>query len=78
MKTLNVHEAKTRLSWLLAEVEEKGEVFLICRNGQPVAELIPHVRKTRLKPHPMLRRIRIDYDPTESLSAEEWPEEERG
>ncbi|PYU99638.1 MAG: type II toxin-antitoxin system prevent-host-death family antitoxin, partial [Acidobacteria bacterium] len=36
MKILNVHEAKTRLSSVLAEIAEKGEKFLICRNGKPV------------------------------------------
>jgi prevent-host-death family protein len=73
MKTLNVHEAKTRLSAVLADVEEKGEEYLICRNGHPVADLVPHVKKTRLKAHPVLRRIRIRYDATEPLSADEWP-----
>lgn len=76
MKTLDVHEAKTRLSAVLADVEEKGETFLICRNGRPVADLLPHVKKTRLKPHPVLRRIRIRYDATEPLTADEWPLEE--
>jgi antitoxin (DNA-binding transcriptional repressor) of toxin-antitoxin stability system len=76
MKTLNVHEAKTRLSSLLADVEEKGETFLICRNGHPIADLVPHVKKTRLQPHPALRQIHIIYDATEPLSADEWPSEE--
>jgi prevent-host-death family protein len=76
MKTLNVHEAKTRLSSVLVEVAEKGERFLICRNGEPVAELVPHVKQSRLSPHAVLRRIRIEYDPTEPLTADEWPQEE--
>ncbi len=76
MKKLNVHEAKTRLSAVLAEVAAKGETFLICRNGKPVAELVPHVRKSRLAPHPVLSRIRIRYDPIEPLSDDEWGPEE--
>jgi prevent-host-death family protein len=75
MKTLNVHEAKTRLSSVLARVAEKGEKYLICRNGKPVADLVPHVKKSRLAPHPIMSRIRIKYDATEPLSAEEWEEE---
>ena len=75
MKTLNVHEAKTRLSAVLAEIEEKGEKYLICRNGEPVADLVPHIKKSRLAPHPVLGRIRIKYDATEPLSADEWGEE---
>jgi prevent-host-death family protein len=38
MKTVNVHEAKTHLSRLLAEVEA-GEEIVIARAGKPVARL---------------------------------------
>lgn len=38
--TVNVHEAKTHLSRLLARVEA-GERIVIARAGHPVAELIP-------------------------------------
>ena len=71
MKALNVHEAKTNLSSLLSEIE-KGNSFLICRNGVPVADLVPHKKKNRTKPHPKLGKIRIRYDPTEVLAPEEW------
>ena len=54
-----------------------GETFLICRNGKPVADLVPHKNKSRLTPHPSLSKFKIKYDPTEPLTAEEWPEEER-
>ncbi len=39
MKTINVHEAKSTLSVLLAEVE-RGEEVTIARNGTPVAKLV--------------------------------------
>ncbi|HCE44392.1 MAG TPA: type II toxin-antitoxin system prevent-host-death family antitoxin [Lentisphaeria bacterium] len=73
MQSVNVHEAKTRLSSLLAEIE-KGKSFLICRNGKVVADLVPHKRKKRTKSHPMLSKIKIDYDPTETLTEDEWGE----
>ncbi|MBI4705016.1 MAG: type II toxin-antitoxin system Phd/YefM family antitoxin [Deltaproteobacteria bacterium] len=76
MKSVNVHEAKTKLSALLAEVERTGEVFLICRNGAPVAELSPHRHRDRLRPHPVMSRIRIRYDPTQPLGESDWPEAE--
>ena len=38
MATVNVHEAKTHLSRLLAQVEA-GEEVTIARNGKPVARL---------------------------------------
>lgn len=37
---MTTHEAKTRLSQLLARVEE-GEEILICRGSVPVARLVP-------------------------------------
>ncbi len=40
MKTVNVHEAKTHLSQLLAAVAE-GEEVVIARRGKPVARLVP-------------------------------------
>ncbi len=72
MKKLNVHEAKTRLSSVLATVAEKGEKYLICRNGKPVADLVPHVKRSRLDPHPVLGKVRIKYNVTEPLSSDEW------
>jgi antitoxin (DNA-binding transcriptional repressor) of toxin-antitoxin stability system len=46
MKTLNIHEAKTKLSSVLAKIEKKGKKFLICRNGKPISDLIPHKKKS--------------------------------
>jgi prevent-host-death family protein len=42
--TMNVHEAKTHFSRLLARVEN-GESIVISRDGKPVAKLVP-VRST--------------------------------
>ena len=39
MTTVNVREAKTNLSKLLAQVEA-GEEVVIARNGKPVARLV--------------------------------------
>lgn len=48
MTTVNVHEAKTNLSRLLAEVE-KGEEVTIARAGKPVARLVPVEEKPKRK-----------------------------
>jgi len=74
MQKVNIHEAKTKLSAMLSEIEKSGETFLICRNGHPVAELVPHKRLNRLAYHPVLSKIMIDYDPVEDLSDDEWGE----
>ncbi len=40
MEQIGTHEAKTRLSELLAKVR-KGQEFLITNRGEPVAKLLP-------------------------------------
>jgi prevent-host-death family protein len=40
MKTVNVHEAKTHLSRLLARVAH-GEEIVIAKAGKPIARLVP-------------------------------------
>ena len=68
----NIHEAKTNLSSLLAQVERSGEKVLVCRNGKPVAEIVAHQQTDRLKMHPVMGNIEINYDPVEPLSEGEW------
>lgn len=46
-RIVNMHEAKTNLSELVAEVEAGGEVIL-ARAGKPVARLMP-LRKVRAR-----------------------------
>ncbi len=79
MITVNMHEAKTRLSELVKAVEEKNETVVICRKGRPVAQLTmpPRRRVNRLRTDSKLKPISINYDPTEPLSEDEWPSEYR-
>ena len=79
MITVNMHEAKTRLSELVKAVEEKAETVIICRHGQPIAEIrkSPEPPIDRLTPHPELKPTFINYDPTEPLAEDEWPSESR-
>ncbi len=48
MTTVNMHEAKTRLSQLVAKVEA-GEEVIISRDGKPVAKLTRIAAKKRAK-----------------------------
>lgn len=47
--TVNIHEAKTHFSKLLARVD-KGEVVIIARAGKPVARLMPIEEKKPDRP----------------------------
>jgi antitoxin (DNA-binding transcriptional repressor) of toxin-antitoxin stability system len=72
MKTYNVHETKSKLSSILMDIEKTGEGIIICRNGKPVADLMPHKKKPRLKPDPFLSQVKIKCDLTRPLTEEEW------
>lgn len=75
MIEVNTHEAKTRLSALLAEIEKNDEVVVICRNGRPVAEM----RRVStvvdpLEQHPDIAGIVFHEDPMAPLDPEDWPD----
>lgn len=63
MITVNTHEAKTNLSSLLAQIEENHETIRVCRNGKPIADIIP-IKKALdpLKQHKKLMGVKIKYD----------------
>jgi len=71
MKTVNTHEAKTHLSRILEDVE-KGEVYIISRNGKPIAELRKRSNSSRSQTDPVLSQLKINYDPLEDLDEDEW------
>jgi antitoxin (DNA-binding transcriptional repressor) of toxin-antitoxin stability system len=77
MITVNTHEAKSRLSALLAAVQA-GEIVVICRNGTPIAELraIGTVEDP-LATHPDLAAVVFHEDPIAPLEDDDWPEEAR-
>jgi len=62
MTEVNVQEAKTHLSRLLARVEA-GEEILICRAGRPIARLVPARRaRGRRRPGRFMGKGRIPGD----------------
>lgn len=78
MLLLNIHDAKSTLSSVLADIEEHNETVRICRNGKPVAELVKiPPSPSPLRHSPKLGKIKIDYDPVEPLSDDEWPAAQR-
>jgi antitoxin (DNA-binding transcriptional repressor) of toxin-antitoxin stability system len=60
---INVHEAKTKLSAVLAQIEKNGESVVICRNGKPIVEFGPLKKRSgsRLGKHPVMSKIKINY-----------------
>ena len=60
MVTVNVHEAKTHLSRLLAQVEA-GEDVVIARSGKPVARLVQFQKRGKRQFGSMKGTIELDY-----------------
>ena len=82
MKQVNIHEAKTTLSQLVADVE-RGEEVVIARNGVPVARLVPVAPAMRCE-YGSWRKLpgweNFEYDPCifapmtdEEMAEEGWP-----
>ena len=42
MRTLTIQDTRAHLGALLRDVESQGEKIIICRQGKPVADLVPH------------------------------------
>ena len=74
MIKVNTHEAKTKLSALLREVEDRDETVVICRNGKPIAVLSAY--RTGVDPmqqHPELQGVIYNEDPAAPLESSDWP-----
>lgn len=74
MATVNVHEAKTQLSRLLARVEG-GEEIVIARAGRPVARLLPAAPTGARTPGVLKGRMRLDegfHDPLPDDELAAW------
>ncbi len=75
MVSVNLYQAKAQFSRLVSAVE-KGERIVVCRNGIPVADLVPHasIPSKTLDPDPLFAGARFLGDPTAPLEAGDWPE----
>ena len=74
--TINLYDAKSHFSALVAAVEETGTRVVICRRGKPVADLMPHhdADTDPLQPDPALTGACFKQDPCAPLPMEDWPE----
>ena len=77
MITVNMHEAKTRLSELVRAVEQRNETVVLCRDGRAVAEIRRRAKRRQVRDLTPVARFRVElapgYDPAEPLSHSEWP-----
>ena len=74
MTTVNVHEAKSNLSRLLAQVEA-GEDVVIARNGKPVARLVACEPPGKRQFGALRGRIKLDdsfFDPLPEAELAAW------
>jgi antitoxin (DNA-binding transcriptional repressor) of toxin-antitoxin stability system len=76
MKTVNLYEAKTHLSRIVSELEHEEDCIVLCRNGVPVADILPH-RASRVglkEVDPELAGANYVGDPCATLDESDWPE----
>lgn len=74
MPVYKIHQAKTHLSRLIAQVEN-GEEIVIARNGDPVARLVPFNRPGKRQFGAMAGRITLDeafFDPLPEDEIAAW------
>lgn len=76
MSRINVHDAETNLSRYLRRVE-RGEVFTICRDNVPIAELraVPFVRRAPRTLGLHKGRVSIDatfFEPLDDADLAPW------
>ncbi len=74
MPTVNVHQAKTQLSRLLAQAEA-GEEVVIARRGDPVVRLVPCKPKGKRQPDVLKGKITIPdsfFDPLPEEELRLW------
>ena len=70
MYIVNVHQAKTQLSRLLAQVEA-GENVVISRRGEPVARLVGCKPRSKRQPDVLKGKVVIPESFFDPLSEEE-------
>ena len=74
MHIVNVHQAKTELSQLLARVE-KGEDVVIARRGEPVARLVACKARIQRRPDVLKGKISVPdcfFDPLPEGELAAW------
>ncbi|MEM1222359.1 MAG: type II toxin-antitoxin system prevent-host-death family antitoxin [Verrucomicrobiota bacterium] len=75
MKIVNICEAETKLSKLVAKIEAKKGRVTLCGNGVPIADTFAHGKAHGSSIlHPDLAGAYFLGDPSEPLKKSDWPE----
>jgi hypothetical protein len=78
--TVNMHDAKIRLSGLVRAVEERNETVVLCRDGKE-AEIRRRVERRGLRDLLVDPRFGVEFtagdEPAEPLTDDEWPDSAR-
>ena len=61
MEQVNIHEAKTQLSFLVAKAA-KGEAFIIAKAGKPMVRVIPYAEPMKASRTGFLKQITVPND----------------
>ena len=61
MEQINIHEAKTQLSSLVAKAA-RGEAFVIAKAGKPMVKVIPFTEPTKASRTGFLKQITVPKD----------------
>ncbi len=72
MQFINIHDAKTNLSRYLEQVQHEHETIIICKNGQPIAQLTEYNKNKGRKLGLWKGKIKISDD------FDQLPEEFKG
>jgi antitoxin (DNA-binding transcriptional repressor) of toxin-antitoxin stability system len=71
MEAISIFEAKNSFSALISNIVNKGDSYLICKNGHPVAELVYHKTKDRLNVDKKLK-VKINGELFNDDMSEDW------
>ena len=70
MMTVNIHEAKTNLSKLIAFLEKEEEEIIIAKAGSPVAKLVSYIPSKKKRIPNLLKGQVIFYEDFNSSNDE--------
>ena len=72
MPTIQASKFKAKCLALMEDVASKGEIWVVTKNGRPIAELHPYSGGRSTSPFGLHPKLEICGDIIESLDEVEW------